>query len=68
MALATVGGYHIPMQFFAGQSSARDAYRARPSVRRVRYNAATGWYEVIGAGSPVRAYRTRSEAESHLPE
>jgi hypothetical protein len=68
MVRAPLGRYHRAMQYYAGKSSARDGYRWRPLSRRVRYNAATGWYEVIGAGTPPVAFRTRPEAESHLPE
>ncbi len=68
MVRAPRGRYHRAMQYYAGKSSARDGYRSRPVGRRVRYNPATGWYELIGTGTPPVAFRTRGEAESHLPE
>ena len=51
------------MTYYASQSSSwlpRDG--SQPSYRRIRFNAATGYHEAIGGGTPPRAYPTREAA------
>jgi hypothetical protein len=53
------------MVYFSGQSSRWERHpHAAPLPRRVRYNAATHFYETIGDGTPPLAYRTVEEASA----